>query len=178
MGCEGSGSERRLSQARAMIREFDLTLVDSSDDGEPTGDASEGGHVQPVDTAIDSRSDTESVAEIRRCRLRLVWDPNFKPQIHAHREVRAAKFLIRDLALRVGPLSAWSCLPRPLRQQMWSALNVPLMWSAAGLQESRLVVEWLITSCAEITHGGQVTCGEAASRVGCFEYGTFGRWET
>ena len=54
-----------------------------------------------------------------------------------------------------------------LRQQRWSPLNVPLMWSAAGSQESGVVVEWLITSCAEITepvefHGGQVTCGKAA----------------
>ena len=39
------------------------------------------------------------------------------------------------------------------------------MWLAVGSQESGVVVEWLITFCAEITepvelHGGQVTCGE------------------
>ena len=144
--------------------EFDMTLVDSSDDGEPIGHASEGGHVQQMDTAIDSCSDTESVAEPRRRRLRLVWNPSV--QVLGHREVRAADNLIRYLARRVGPLSAGSSLPRALRQQRWSPLNVPLMWSAAGSEESGVVVEWLITSCEEITepvelHGGQVTCGEA-----------------
>ena len=124
------------------ISEFDMTLEDSSDDGEPVGEASEGG--QPMDTAIGSCSDTESVAEFRRRRLRLVWNPNVEFQVPAHREVRAAENLIRDLARRVGPLSAGSTLPRALRQQRWSPLNVPLMWTAAGSQESGVVVEWLI----------------------------------
>ena len=75
--------------------EFDMTLADSSDDG----------------------------------------DLSF-----AHREVRATVKFIRDLALRVGPLTAGLILPRALRQQRWSPLNFPLMWTACS-QESGVVVE-------------------------------------
>ena len=111
----------------ATTSEFDMTLEDSSDDGDPVDDASEGGHVQPMDTAIDRCSDTESVAELRRRRLRLVWDPSVQPRVQQqqwHREARVVEGLLRSLGGRVGVLPQDAPYPRAIRQQRWSPVNV------------------------------------------------------
>ena len=60
-------------------------------------------------------------------------------------EVRTAATLIRSLAARVGPVPTGGNLPSAIRRQRWSPLNVPLMWAAAGHQESCPLLEWLIS---------------------------------
>ena len=83
------------------------------------------------------------------------------------REARAADFFIRDVARRVGAVPVGSPLPRQLRNQRWSPLNVPVMWAAAGVLDSNPVCEWLVTACGDIPepvdfHGGIVSASVAA----------------
>ena len=59
-------------------------------------------------------------------RLRLIWNEDVDPH------VRAAQALIEKLVHRVGLVAAGTVLPWAIRQQRWSPMNVPLMWSAAG----------------------------------------------
>ena len=74
-----------------------------------------------------SCQETEQVrsAPVTR-RLRLVWDRA------THRDVRAAEGLLRNMATRIGGLSVGSDIPRAVRQQRWSPMNVPLMWGRSG----------------------------------------------
>ena len=88
-------------------------------------------------------------------RLRLVWDlaQDVLP------EVRTAATLIRSLAARVGPVPIRGNVPSAIRRQRWSPLNVPLMWAAAGHQESCPLLEWTslcaVRSRVMVTHGGE-----------------------
>ena len=85
-----------------------------------------------------TESDTESIEgenqqeAIRRpTRLRLMWSPAVE-EVGAgaimNREARAAIHFVRSLARRIGVVQRGDPLPRALRQQRWSPLNVPLMW--------------------------------------------------
>ena len=48
------------------------------------------------------------------------------------RQVLVAEEFIRSVISRVGPVRrSQDQIPRSLRRQQWSALNVPLMWAAA-----------------------------------------------
>ena len=96
-------------------------------------------------------SDTESceVSDRRRHRrLRLIGEgatsrEPFRPAAGAiPREARAASWLVRDLARRIGVVQPGDPVPRAIRQQ-WSPLNVPLMWAAAGGDANHPVLEWL-----------------------------------
>ena len=100
-----------------------------------------------------SGSDTESIEANRptgqitrgtRRRLRLRW--RFFTTEHAslHREARIADAFVRDLARRVGAVPRGGQLPRVLQHQRWSPLNVPLLWCAAGAEETTPVLEWLV----------------------------------
>ena len=75
-----------------------------------------------------------------------MWDPaqDVLP------EVRTAANLIRSLAARVGPVPHGGMLTGAIRRQRWSPLNVSLMWAAAGHQETRPLVEWLISVTSAI----------------------------
>ena len=57
--------------------------------------------------------------------------------------VRAAATLIQNLAHRVGAVPAGAILPVAIRRQRWSPLTVPLLWGAAGVEQSEAVLEWL-----------------------------------
>ena len=83
-------------------------------------------------------SDTESVnAYPSRRRLRLMWDPNLDMQRQAwHPEARSVESLFRQLASRIGSVPERAPIPRPLRQQRWSPVIVPILWAAAGSSES------------------------------------------
>ena len=90
-----------------------------------------------VHTLSSTGSDTESVSE---------GEVEARPRggkFQVHRDVQSADFLIRDLARRIGFLPAGGPLPRPLRVQMWSLMNFPLMWSAAETDPSTPVLDWL-----------------------------------
>ena len=118
--------ERRLVD----VLEFDLTRCDSSE---------------------DSLSDTASCTQIApRRRLSLVWN-NERPEPQAEQigeqpvqwvlETRVAWGLIRDLARRIGVVQPEDPIPRAIRQQRWSSINVPLMWAAAGGDETTPVLK-------------------------------------
>ena len=122
--------------------EFDLTRADSSiDDGE----------VQEA-TMVDfsDESSTESVVQRRQRRLHLVW--RGEDEVVWHRDVRAAEGVVQNLAARIGFVPAGGHVPAVVRRQRWSPLNVPLMWAAAGQEESSPVLDWL----CRVSHGGRV----------------------
>ena len=95
----------------------------------------------------DSLSDTESCAQPER-RRSLVWNVSSmelaapgprqmeEDEAGVPREARVADFFVRDVARRIGVVPAGSSLPRQFRTQRWSPLNVPLIWAAAGVQET------------------------------------------
>ena len=78
-----------------------------------------------------------------------------------HRQARAAQILIQELSRRVGSVPGGSSIPRTVREQRWSPLNVPLMTP---------VLEWLILTIANFPainfNGGLVEAGEAAMMGG------------
>ena len=57
-------------------------------------------------------------------------------------------------------------MPRIVREQRWSPLNVPLMWTAAGHEASTPVLEWLCETTASFPplqfNGGSLEIQEAA----------------
>ena len=67
-----------------------------------------------------------------------------------HRDVQSADFLMRDVARRIGFVPAGESLPRPLRVQRGSFMNVPLMWGAFGTDPSPFVLDWLAGVLGEI----------------------------
>ena len=112
----------------------------------------ESGAVRPsVHVLSNTGSDTESMGEVEA-----------RPRgggFQVHRDVQSADFLMRDLARRIGFVPAGGPLPRPLRVQRWSLMNVPLMWGAAGTDPSTPVLDWLAEVLGEIPdplefHGG------------------------
>ena len=107
--------------------------------------ASNTGGAQVVCIADDSddqqsnhTSDTESVdAYPSRRRLRLMWDPNLDMQRQAwHPGARSVESLFRELVSRIGSVPEGAPIPRPLRQQRWSPVIVPILRAAAGSSES------------------------------------------
>ena len=97
-------------------------------------------------------------AGVRR-RLRLTWDVNACPS------VQTAEALVNNLVQRIGPVVPGGVLPRGLRQQRWSPMNVPLMWAAASDRESDPVFQWLGDRASRIQqlvsfHGGECSASE------------------
>ena len=117
----------------------------------------------PVLADDPSCSDTESAMEVddpqvvhRQQRLRLIWNSQDRLQPSVlHRDARTASCLVRGLARRVGFVPIGAPLPRAIRQQRWSPLNVPLMWAAAGHELSTPVLDWLITEAHSVREGSQ-----------------------
>ena len=64
--------------------------------------------------------------------------------------VRAAATLIQNVAHRVGAVPAGAILPVALRRQRRLLLNVPLLWGAAGVEQSEPVFEWLTSIASAI----------------------------
>ena len=100
-----------------------------------------------------SGSDTESrpTGQVRRGtrrRLRLRWTSFATEHASLHREARIVDAFVRDLARRVGAVPRGGQLPRVLQHQRWSPLNVPLLWCAAGAEDTTPVLDWL-AACAE-----------------------------
>ena len=79
----------------------------------------------------ETRVDDE---RLRRVREALQRD-SLPPGVHA------AATLIQTLAHRVGAVPPGALLPVALRRQRWSPLNVPLLWGAAGVEQSEPVLE-------------------------------------
>ena len=66
--------------------------------------------------------------------------------------------IVQSLAERVGrvDLSA-GFVPREIRRQQWSFLNIPLMWTASSGDRSCAVLQWLA-----VTVGGDSMSGRDA----------------
>ena len=50
-------------------------------------------------------------------------------------EARVVEGLFRTLGGRIGAVPSGSPIPRVLRRQRWSPVNVPLVWAAAGVDQ-------------------------------------------
>ena len=68
-----------------------------------------------------------------------------------HREVRAASNMVEHLGRRIGSVPLEGDIPRIVRHQRWSPLNVPLFWAAASNSPSCPVLEWIIATASQIT---------------------------
>ena len=82
------------------------------------------------------------------------------------REARAASCLVRDLARSIGVVQRGDPVPKAIRQQRWSQLNVLLTWAAAGDEAQHPVLNWLAGAARRVQeplecHGGQTTATEA-----------------
>ena len=118
-------------------------------------------------------SDTESfrsqdVTSVRPSgrRLRLVWNEERVPPQRWHPEARAVEGLFRTLGGRIGAVPSGSPIPRVLRRQRWSPVNVPLVWAAAGEGRSTPVLDWMIRAAERIHnlvefHEGHIPVGDA-----------------
>ena len=152
-----------LGRASVPVREFDMGMDDSSSDTETVATVPE-----PPPSLLDAlEQDLHPIPRgVRGRRLRLHWRA---PQVW-HREARGAVQLVRDLASRIGPIPIGAEVPRAVRQQRWSPLNVPLMWGAASTEDTTPVMEWLVATTIPIEvplefHEGGILPSEAL-RVG------------
>ena len=88
-----------------------------------------------------------------------------QPQV-TDRDVHGAVVLFNNLARRVGAVPRGAPLPAAIRSQRWSPLTMPLLWSAAGEDQSVPIVEWLATTASAIRepvqfHGEQASGGDS-----------------
>ena len=81
--------------------------------------------------------------EDRLARVRHVAHEERRANIQ-QRQVLVAEEFICSVMSRVGPVKrSHDEIPRSLRRQQWSALNVPLMWAAAEGDRDCGVFRWL-----------------------------------
>ena len=114
--------------------EFDMTQLDSDHD------------VSGSDTESCAADDPPAISHAPRDRrLRLIWSQDWHP------DARAAECVMRELGNRIGHVPVGSPLPRAIRQQRWSPLNVPLMWAAASGSDTTPVLQWLMQMGSRIT---------------------------
>ena len=143
-------------------------------------------HEEFAASCSDSCSDTDSVASMpRRRRLVLVSRDLDVPDSHEERVARvrhrmqnehrtcAQQRLVRDfeefftsVVRRVVPTDADAGeIPRALRRQRWSVLNVPLMWAAACGDDQSAVLQWLMAKSEHLPplmfDGEAMSCAEA-----------------
>ena len=69
---------------------------------------------------------------------------------HEWRQIAAVEQFIRTVVERVGPINPEMDIPRRLRRLQWSALNVPLMWSAAEGNRQCAILEWLASRAEQL----------------------------
>ena len=99
-----------------------------------------------------SCSDTESCVEepTPQRRLRLLWDPSVPDPVFSG--IRSPEWW-KGCSAHWQPGSGRSQLvqiPRAVRSQRWSPINVPLIWSASGSADSAPALEWLIMAAGRI----------------------------
>ena len=129
--------------------EFDLTQRDSESE-----------------VTIGTCSDTESCVDVpNNRRLRLVWDPSVPdPLPQWHPEARAVEGLFHTLASRIRAVPAGSEVPRAVRTQRWSPVNVPLIWTAWGSADSTPALDWLIVAVGQIVEAVVLYEGKMPAR--------------
>ena len=138
------------------------------------GEASHPGPPRPGTIAGDD--DMQALATDRRARLRhVIWQaqrdppelpPGGPPElvrsriVQPHRSVKSAASLIATLARGCMDLPPGH-IPRDVHEQRWSALNVPIIWQAAGDEDLPPVVQWL---AAAATGAPQVDIGASPAQ--------------
>ena len=150
-GLTGSASE----WSRLYAMQFDLTMADSDQEG----DAAPGATFWKMSQRIAPRPTFQK-------RLRLMWSSSALDAGCGQHDARVADNFMRQLAARVGAIPRDAQLPRCLRDQRWSPLNVPLLWSAAGEEETTPVLDWLTEATVSmqemvVFYGREVNLGEA-----------------
>ena len=90
----------------------------------------------PEQALSDTESEICSAQSMRRRRLGLTWSDGHT--VEWHRDVRLAECLVRDLATRIASAQ----IPAAVCRQRWSPLIVPLLWGAAGEEETTPVFQW------------------------------------
>ena len=98
--------------------EFDMTSMDADTESLSTHSAGQ----------IEHQVQGNTSSKIRRRHLRLHWNEQVSQVIR--REVA------ENLGRRIGSVTSEGNLPRIVRHQRWSPLNVPLFWAAASDQPS------------------------------------------
>ena len=86
------------------------------------------------------------------------------PSIQRHPEARVVAVLFRTLAARIGSVPAGSKIPRAVRSQRWSPINVPLIWSASGSADSTPALDWLIMAAGLIVESISLYEGRMPAR--------------
>ena len=128
---------------------------------QPSGGTQQSVQDLPHSTAIDSPDSHDN----RLRRVRQALQPQGIPSEVVqggtpqmlHRQARAAQIFIQELSRRVGSVPGGSSIPRIVREQRWSPLNVPLMWAAAGQDPSTPVLD---------LHDCQFSCDQFQRRIG------------
>lgn len=86
------------------------------------------------------------------------------------RQVMDAAHTVHNLVERMGPTSDSADVPPAVRRQKWSTLNVPIMWAAAGVEDTTPVLRWLHSVVALMTNdvdlAGTVCSGSTALHAG------------
>ena len=121
-------------------------------------DADDTDSIPDIEEDVVDALERDFVSESCRTRLRLTWND------------QGEHIYTREDRRRVGAVPRGGQLPRVLRQQRWSPLNVPLMWAAAGQRATIPVLDWLIKASHRVTdpvefHGGSEVAN-AAVRIG------------
>ena len=111
----------------------------------------------------EDATDQEFPARHRR-RLRITWQEDV--EVHEDTTVRSAEALIHNLAQRIGAIPVGGLVPLTIQRQRWSPLNVPIIWGAAGVSPSILLIEWLVSRASSIHapiqfHGGQSSVNDS-----------------
>ena len=136
--------------------------------------------------SLATESDDEQTPRTRQPETKIAFEVVQKPPIrhsqlhkatpHVSREVHRAAQVVRNLADRVGHVNDSEDVPRALRRQQWSAVNVPLMWSGSVGSDTCPVLQWLAGAAQHIEsmivgsttlngHGAVVVGWEALSEV-------------
>ena len=84
-----------------------------------------------------------------------------------HRNARAVQGFFNDVA-RVGSVPREVQLPRAIQQQRWSPVNVPLLWGAASVEETVLVLDLVAATAMDEAidfHDGMMGFFEGSGEV-------------
>ena len=96
-----------------------------------------------------SRSDTESLEPVERWTMRSAKASAPQGGVHSQTNMFhctgkfASQMCLFAIWLGGQVVPREGKVPRVIRQQRWSPLNVPLLWSAAGVEETSPVLDWL-----------------------------------
>ena len=148
------------------VRRRRLVLV-----AQPSGATPQSIQDLPCSTVVDAPDSHDE--RLRRVRQALRQDA----QVGTPGEVMRAMEIVQSLAERVGrvDLSA-GFVPREIRRQQWSFLNIPLMWAASSGDRSCAVLQRLADSAQNVSGGDSMSGRDAAMAVWDVLHGAMRAW--